>query len=62
MHAAVVNVMGEAPRYESFAEPVAGVGEAAITVRAAGLHPIVKGIRLSNALCCSAMFCVALEL
>lgn len=42
MQAAVVNVLGEAPRYQSFVEPVAGEGEAVITVRAAGLHPIVK--------------------
>jgi NADPH2:quinone reductase len=42
MQAAVVNVLGQAPRYQSFAEPVPGQGEAIIEVRAAGLHPIVK--------------------
>jgi NADPH2:quinone reductase len=42
MQAAVVNVLGEAPKYQSFAEPVAGEGEAVIAVRAAGLHPVVK--------------------
>jgi hypothetical protein len=42
MQAAVVNVLGEAPKYQSFAEPVAGEGEVVIAVRAAGLHPVVK--------------------
>jgi NADPH2:quinone reductase len=42
MQAAVVNVLGQAPRYQSFPDPVAGEGEALIQVRAAGLHPIVK--------------------
>jgi len=42
MQAAVVNVLGELPKYQSFPEPVAGEGEAVITVRAAGLHPVVK--------------------
>lgn len=42
MQAAVVNVLGQAPRYQSFPDPVAGEGEVAIQVRAAGLHPIVK--------------------
>jgi len=44
MQAAVVNVLGQAPRYQSFPDPVAGEGEVAIKVRAAGLHPVVKGI------------------
>lgn len=44
MQAAVVNVLGESPRYQSFPEPVAGEGEALIEVRAAGLHPIVKAL------------------
>jgi len=44
MQAAVVNVLGQAPRYESFPDPVAGEGEVAIEVRAAGLHPIVKAL------------------
>jgi NADPH2:quinone reductase len=42
MQAAVVNALGQAPRYQSFPDPVAGEGEAIIQVRAAGLHPIVK--------------------
>ena len=44
MKAAVVNVMGQPPRYQDFAEPKAEDGEVLITVRAAGLHPIVKAI------------------
>ena len=43
MKAAVVNVLGEVPKYQSFADPVAQEGEVLIKVRAAGLHPIVKG-------------------
>lgn len=44
MQAAVVNVMGQAPRYRSFPEPVLAGDEALIQVRAAGLHPIVKAL------------------
>jgi NADPH2:quinone reductase len=44
MQAAVVNVLGQAPKYQSFPDPVAGEGEAIIQVRAAGLHPIVKSL------------------
>ena len=44
MQAAVVNVLGQAPRYQSFPDPVAGEGEALIQVRAAGLHPVVKAM------------------
>jgi NADPH:quinone reductase-like Zn-dependent oxidoreductase len=44
MHAAVVNVQGEAPKYQPFPDPVAEGGEAIVQVRAAGLHPIVKAI------------------
>ena len=44
MQAAVVNVLGEAPRYQSFPDPVAGEGEVEVSVRAAGLHPIVKAL------------------
>lgn len=44
MHAAVVNVPGESPKYQSFPDPVAEEGEALVHVRAAGLHPIVKGL------------------
>jgi NADPH2:quinone reductase len=44
MQAAVVNVPGQAPKYQSFPEPVAQDGEAFIKVRAAGLHPVVKAL------------------
>ena len=44
MHAAVVNVLGQAPKYQSFPEPNAGEGEAVVQVRAAGLHPVVKAL------------------
>ncbi|MGA8742975.1 MAG: zinc-binding alcohol dehydrogenase family protein [Terracidiphilus sp.] len=42
MKAAVVDVLGQTPRYRDFAEPKADEGEVLIRVRAAGLHPIVK--------------------
>jgi NADPH:quinone reductase-like Zn-dependent oxidoreductase len=44
MQAAVVNVLGQSPKYQSFPDPVAQEGEALVQVRAAGLHPIVKGL------------------
>src|SRR5579863_8512560 len=44
MKAAVVNVLGQPPRYQDFAEPKAEEGEVLIDVRAAGLHPIVKAL------------------
>ena len=44
MQAAVVNVLGQAPRYQAFPEPEAGQDEALIRVGAAGLHPIVKAL------------------
>jgi NADPH2:quinone reductase len=44
MHAAVVNVLGQAPQYQEFSDPVAGDGEVLVEVRAAGLHPIVKAL------------------
>ncbi len=44
MQAAVVNVPGQAPKYQSFPEPVAQDGELLVKVRAAGLHPIVKAL------------------
>lgn len=44
MNAAVVNVLGQPPRYQSFPEPDPGPGEVLIHVRAAGLHPIVKAL------------------
>jgi NADPH:quinone reductase-like Zn-dependent oxidoreductase len=42
--AAVIQILGQAPKYQEFAEPVAGDNEVLINVRAAGLHPIVKAI------------------
>jgi NADPH:quinone reductase-like Zn-dependent oxidoreductase len=44
MYAAVVNMLGQPPQYQEFAEPVAGDGEVIVKVRAAGLHPVVKAI------------------
>jgi NADPH2:quinone reductase len=39
MNAAVLHALGEAPRYEEFAEPTPGKDEALVTVRAASLKP-----------------------
>lgn len=44
MNAAVVNVLGQPPKYLPFPEPDPGPGEVLIHVRAAGLHPIVKSL------------------
>jgi len=44
MNAAVVEAFDRAPSYREFAEPVAGDGEVLVAVKAAGLHPIVKGL------------------
>ena len=44
MKAAVVNVLGQPSRYQSFPDPVAGEDEVEVRVRAAGLHPIVKAL------------------
>jgi NADPH:quinone reductase-like Zn-dependent oxidoreductase len=44
MNAAIVDSFAKAPRYGSFADPVAGAGEVLVEVEAAGLHPIVKGL------------------
>jgi NADPH:quinone reductase-like Zn-dependent oxidoreductase len=44
MKAAVVNVLGQPPRYQDFVEPTPAEGEVLIHVRAAGLHPIVKAL------------------
>jgi NADPH:quinone reductase-like Zn-dependent oxidoreductase len=44
MLAAVVDVLGQPPRYQQFADPVANESEVLIKVRAAGLHPIVKAL------------------
>lgn len=42
MKAAVLHELGKPPRYEDFAEPVAGQGEAIVRVLAASLKPIDK--------------------
>jgi len=39
IHAAVLHGIGETPRYEPFPAPVAGDGEAVLTVTAAALKP-----------------------
>lgn len=44
MKAAVVNILGESPQYQDFSEPLAGDGEVIVTMEAAGLHPVVKGM------------------
>ncbi len=44
VRAAVVHSFTAPPRYETFADPVAGEGETLVTVSAAGLHPIVKAL------------------
>ncbi len=44
MQAAVVNVPGQAPKYQSFADPDPADGEELVQVRAVGLHPVVKMI------------------
>jgi NADPH:quinone reductase-like Zn-dependent oxidoreductase len=44
MKAAVVNSFGVPPSFQDFREPEAGDGEAVVTVHAAVLSPIVKGL------------------
>jgi NADPH:quinone reductase-like Zn-dependent oxidoreductase len=44
MKAAVVETLGQPPKYQEFADPVATENELLIEVHAAGLHPIVKAI------------------
>jgi len=44
MYAAVVNTLGQPPRYQEFADPVPAENEVPIRVRAAGLHPIVRAL------------------
>ena len=44
MQAAVVEVPGQAPKYQSFPDPIAEAGETLVRVRAVGLHPVVKAI------------------
>jgi NADPH2:quinone reductase len=44
MRAAVVSAFDAPPKYANFDDPVAAAGELAVTVTAAGLHPIVKAL------------------
>jgi NADPH2:quinone reductase len=44
MRAAVVTVLGQAPKFDTFPDPEPREGEALIEVRAAGLHPVVKAL------------------
>jgi NADPH2:quinone reductase len=44
MYAAVVNILGQAPKYQFFREPNVGESEVVVQVRAAGLHPAVKAM------------------
>jgi NADPH2:quinone reductase len=44
MHAAVVRAFDAPPSYAEFADPIPEAGELAVTVTAAGLHPIVKSL------------------
>jgi NADPH:quinone reductase-like Zn-dependent oxidoreductase len=44
MNAASVYSFDAPPRYGSFAEPAAGEGEVIVSVSAAGLHPLVRGL------------------
>ena len=44
MNAAVVSSFDAPPRYTTFAEPVAAEGERVVSVRAVGLHQIVKAL------------------
>jgi NADPH:quinone reductase-like Zn-dependent oxidoreductase len=44
VNAAVVQSFDSPPRYENFADPVAGEGELVVQVSAAGLHQIVKSL------------------
>ena len=44
MRAAVVNLLGQSPAFQNFADPVLREGEELVRVRACGLHPIVKAL------------------
>jgi NADPH:quinone reductase and related Zn-dependent oxidoreductases len=44
MRAAVVNVLGQTPVFQSFVDPAPNEGEVLVHVRACGLHPIVKAL------------------
>ena len=51
MKAAVIHAIGQPPRYEDFPEPTAADGEVRVTVRAAGLHPVVRAMASGSSLC-----------
>ena len=42
MKAAVIHTFGQPPHFEDFPEHTAGNGEVSVTVRATGLHPLVR--------------------
>jgi len=42
MKAAVMNALGQSPKYQEFPGPVAGENETIVNVKAAGLHHVVK--------------------
>jgi NADPH2:quinone reductase len=44
MYAAVVEAFDAPPRYTTFTNPIAAEGEKLVSVTAAGLHPIVRGL------------------
>lgn len=44
MHAAVITEPGRPPRYLEFRDPELGGGEVLVHVKAAGLHPLVRGL------------------
>lgn len=44
MNAAVVSSFSASPRYATFADPLPSDGELLVSVRAAGLHPIVRAL------------------
>jgi len=44
MNAAIVHSFDKPPQYGSFSEPVAAAHEAIVSVTAAGLHPLVRGL------------------
>ena len=44
MNAAVLHAFGKPPRFEQFAEPAAGEGEALVHVLAAALHPSTRAV------------------
>ena len=44
MQAAVINVLGQPPKFETFRDPEVDADEMLVEVRAAGLHPIVRAL------------------